>query len=104
MSAELPLFPEQASTHAAQVDGLLFFLLGVSGFFAGLIAVLLGTFAVKYRRRSENERPPAVHSSVKLELTWSLIPLALALILFFWGARLYYSLARPPDDAMEVYV
>ena len=38
------------------------------------------------------------------ELTWTLIPLAIALFIFVWGARLYLSWARPPDDALEIYV
>jgi len=43
----LPLFPEQASTVAGQVDALLFFLLGISGFFALLIAGLIVVFMVR---------------------------------------------------------
>src|ERR1700681_2609971 len=98
MFTEVPLFPEQASTHAGQVDALFFFLLGVSGFFAALIAILLACFAIKYRRRSEDERPAPIASSLKLELTWSLIPLAISLFIFVWGARLFFSMSRPPDD------
>ena len=36
-----PLFPEQASTMAARVDTLYFFLLAVSAFFSVLIATLV---------------------------------------------------------------
>jgi cytochrome c oxidase subunit 2 len=104
MFAEVPLFPEAASTHASEVDALFSFLLTVSGFFAGLIAVLLMYFAARYRRRSESERPPAVHSSLKLELTWTLIPMALTVIMFLWGAKLFVSWATPPDDSVEVFV
>ena len=41
-----PLFPDQASTMARQVDALYFFELGVAGFFTALICVLIVTFAV----------------------------------------------------------
>jgi cytochrome c oxidase subunit 2 len=104
MFADIPLFPEQASTHAARVDGLLFFLLAVSAFFSMAIAATLIHFAVKYRRRSESDRPPPTENSLKLELTWTLIPLAIALFIFVWGARLYLSWARAPEDALEIYV
>jgi cytochrome c oxidase subunit 2 len=104
MMENVPLFPEQASTHAPQVDALLFFLLAVSGFFIAVIALVLFWFAIKYRRRSDADRPAAVPSSLKLELTWSLIPLVIALVIFAWGAQLYFSWARPPEDCMEVYV
>src|SRR5438093_3026439 len=90
MFTKVPLFPEQASTHAEHVDALFFFLLGVSGFFSALIALLLIYFAVKYRRRSPTETPKPIHSSLALELTWSLIPLAITLFAFAWGAELFF--------------
>src|SRR5207237_1416184 len=104
MLAQVPLLPQQASTHARDVDALLVFLVSVCGFFAVLIAVLLVCFAIRYRRRSDADRPPKIASSLKLELTWSLIPLAFMMVFFVWGAKLYFSWARPPDDSMEVFV
>ena len=104
MIESVPLFPEQASTHAVQVDALLFFLLGVSGFFVILIAGFIFWFAVKYRRLSDDERPAPIAGSLKLEIVWTLIPLAIALSIFVWGAQIYFSWARPPDDCLEVYV
>ena len=78
MFSNLPLFPERASTMASRVDALYFFLLAVSGFFALLIAGLVIYFTVKYRRRSEEDRPPPIHGSLALELAWTLIPFGLA--------------------------
>src|SRR5947208_9189810 len=98
MFTEVPLFPEQASTHAERVDILFYFLLGVSGFFSALIATLLIYFAVKHRRRAAAETPKPVHSSLALELTWSLIPLAITLFSFVWGAQLFFRSSRPPED------
>jgi len=45
------LFPVQASAFAERLDRLYWFLIGVSGFFASLIIILMIVFAVKYRRR-----------------------------------------------------
>jgi len=104
MFSNLPFFPEQASTMASRVDALYYFLLAVSGFFATLIAVLLAAFAFKYRRRSETERPGRVHGSMVLEVAWTLIPFCLTMVMFFWGASVYVSLARPPDNALQVFV
>ena len=56
--SNLPLFPEQASTLAPRVDALLYFLLAVSVFFSLLISISIVAFAIKYRRRSDSERPP----------------------------------------------
>ena len=104
MFAEVPILPDQASTQASAMDHLLYFLLGVSGFFSVLIAVLICYFAVRYRRRSEADRPQPVHSSGKLELAWTFIPFCFMMVFFLWGAQLYISWARPPEDSMEVYV
>ena len=46
MFTNFPLFPQQASTQAGQVDGLYFFLVAVSAFFSLLIATLVVIFAV----------------------------------------------------------
>jgi cytochrome c oxidase subunit 2 len=100
----LPFFPDQASAMASRVDHLYFYLLAVSAFFSLLIALLVIFFAIRYRRRSEEELPTGIEGSLKLELAWTVIPLMIALSFFFWGARLFFAMNRPPNDALQVYV
>src|SRR5438093_10640116 len=104
MGAELPLFPVQASTMAGRVDALYAFLILVSVFFGLLIAVTLISFAIRYRRRSRDERPPLIHGSVALEVAWTAIPLGIVMVIFLWGADLFFAMARVPPAPMEVYV
>jgi cytochrome c oxidase subunit II len=104
MWLDFPIFPEQASTLAPRVDALYFFLIAVSTLFAGLIFLLLFYFAVKYRRRSETEQPLPMVGALRLELAWTLIPLALTMVMFLWGASLYFTTMRPPENAVEIYV
>src|SRR5262249_28224007 len=104
MLAQIQLFPEQASTSAERVDRLFFFLLAVTGFFSVLIATLVIYFAVRYRRRSPTQKPARITGSLKLEVFWTVVPFALAMIMFVWGVDVYFYLSRPPDDAIEVYV
>jgi len=104
MFENIPLFPPQASTSAPLVDGLYFFLVGMSLFGSLLIAGLLLAFAYRYRRRSAADRTNPVSEAMALELTWTAIPLGLFLFIFFWGASVYFHLSRPPDDAMEIRV
>ena len=104
MEADLPLFPEQASTVAPQVDALYFFLVGISGFFTVLIAALIVYFAIKYRRGSKAERQQGDRSSLPLELTWILIPLAINMVIFVWGTSLYFETEHAPSNAMKIYV
>ena len=96
MLESLGLMPAQASTFAFQVDLLYGFLLLVTAFFSLLIAGFVIFFSVKYRRRSEDERTPHIHGSTALEITWSIIPFGICMIMFFWGAHLFITLKRPP--------
>jgi len=102
MWKNLPLFPEQASSMASQVDGLYFFLVAVSAFFTLLIFALVFVFAVKYRH-SVHPKAEQIEGSLPLELTWTLIPLGISMIFFAWGSLIYFQEARPPRGAMEVY-
>ncbi len=98
------LFPEQASTFAPQVDHLLFFLLAVAAFFTVGIFSAIAYFAIRYRRRSEGELPRPVHGGLPLEIAWSVIPFGLTMVMFTWGASVYFNESRPPDNALQIYV
>jgi len=104
MLERLGFLPAAASTHAGRVDALYFFLIAVSGFFATLIAGLIVTFAYRYRRLAGSETPQPIKGSLALELTWSIIPFGIAMVIFFWGARLFVSLKTPPANALDVFV
>lgn len=104
MLSYLPFFPPQGSTHAASVDALYLFFVAVTAFFSVLIALLVVIFAVRYRRRSVDEVGAPIHGSLILELTWTFIPLVIAMVMFVWGASLYFQITTPPSNAMEVYI
>src|SRR6266571_4848447 len=97
----LPLFPPQASSIAGEVDALYFFLTAVAAFFSLLIGATIIFFAIRYRRRSNAERPPEIEGSLALELAWTIVPLILVTVMFVWGAQVFFHMNRPPDDAME---
>lgn len=98
------LFPVQASTFASRVDALYFFLIAVSAFFSLLIALLIVFFAVRYRRRRPNEIGVPIEGDMRLEVIWSVIPLGISMVMFVWGASLYFTMYRPPDETLDVYV
>ena len=97
-------FPEGASTTSGQVDALYFFLIAISGFFSVLIGALLVIFAIKFRRQSDSFVPDEIHGSLALEVTWTLIPLGIVLIIFLWSAEVFFTLHRVPKDAMQINV
>jgi cytochrome c oxidase subunit 2 len=104
MSSSFPLFPPNASSVATEMDLLYLFIVAVCAFFTILVTVLVVVFSIKYRRRHPAEVGHDIHGSLALELTWTIIPLILSMVMFGWGADLFYRLAKPPRDSMEIFV
>ncbi|MGH9702765.1 MAG: cytochrome c oxidase subunit II [Candidatus Acidiferrales bacterium] len=104
MLLKLPFQPEQASSIAEGVDRLYIFLTFITLFFTAIIFATIFYFAVKYRRRSEDEKPPEIEGSLPLELTWTLIPTLLTVVLFVWASSLYFQNSRPPRASSEIFV
>jgi cytochrome c oxidase subunit 2 len=104
MFTNFPFFPEQASVQAAQVDAIYFFMVAVAAFFSLLIASLIVLFAIKYRRRHKDEIGAGIHGSLALELLWTVIPFFITMVMFAWGAKVFFDIYRPPAGAMEVYI
>jgi len=99
-----PLFPESASTLSGRVDALYFFLLAVAVFFSLLIAGLIVYYAIKYHRTRPDAIGATVHGGMALELTWTIVPFLITMIIFVWGASVYFAMARPPDETLNIYV
>ena len=69
-----------------------------------LIAGLIVAFAFKYRRRHDDEVGVAIHGSLALELLWTIIPFVICMVMFAWGAKVFFDLYRVPAGAMEIFV
>lgn len=104
MGGSFTLFPAQASTMAGRVDNLYFFMLAVTALFSVLIAAMIVVLAVRYRRRAAADVGANIHGSTALEVVWTAIPLLITLVMFVWGTSVFFAIAKPPTDAMEVYV
>ena len=100
----VPLFPEQASTFAWQVDLLYFYLIAVSVAFSIPIVVAIFFFAIKYREVEKYATPEEMHGSMVLETVWSIIPFVVSMTIFLGGAIVFFNQFTPPEDAMEIYV
>ena len=97
------LFPAEASGIAPYVDALYFFLVAITIFGTTFVAILLLVFSVRYRRE-KNPVATQIEGSTLLEATWTIIPLAIFLVTFVWGALLYFRIYDPPTNAMNIYV
>jgi cytochrome c oxidase subunit 2 len=101
--ADLQLFPTAASDQAGPIDSLYWFLTIVSAIMTLLIFAAVVVFAWKFRRRP-GVKAQQIEGSTKLELTWSILPFLVMLVMFWWGAKIYFAAQNPPKNAMEVFV
>jgi cytochrome c oxidase subunit 2 len=97
------LFPAEASTIAPYADALYFFLIGMTLTGLLLVGVLVFGFSIRYRK-ARNPVATQVEGSTLLEATWTIIPLAIFLVTFVWGALLYFRIYNPPTNAMNIYI
>lgn len=98
------LLPQQASTMASRVDALYFFLVALTAFFTIVISAVVIYFALKYRRKNREDAGVPIHGNLWLEATWTGIPLLIVLFIFGWSATIFFSMARPPADTLDIYV
>jgi cytochrome c oxidase subunit 2 len=88
---------------AGNVDALYIFLIIVSGLMTLLIFTAVVYFAARYRHQ-RGVLAEQIEGSTSLELTWSIIPLGVFMVIFIWGAVVYFKERTPPRDSTEIYV
>ena len=98
------LFPREASTIAPYADALYFFLLLITAGWSGAGGFPRSSVSRSAIRKEKHPEAIQVEGSTLLEATWTIIPLALFLIVFVWGALLYFRIYNPPTNAMNIYV
>ena len=102
--SNFPIAPEQASTFAAEHDAIFYTLTILTVVFTALVGTLVLFFAIKYREGSKVDRSRPIYEHMPLEITWTVIPLLLGLVMFFFGARLFVKMRTPPQEAMDVFI
>ncbi len=96
--------PKQSSVMARDVDMLFYGILGLCLFFFVAITAAVVILVIKYRDRPGHEpEPSAAHNDI-LEITWTVIPSIIVVIIFVLGWKGYINLATPPRDALEIKV
>jgi cytochrome c oxidase subunit II len=99
-----PFQPPAASSVANSVDQLYYMLSGITIFFTVLIFSIIFYFMLKYRRKSPDQSGTETHTPMALELTWTIIPSLICVVLFVWSSSLYVHNGRPPASSTEIFV
>lgn len=97
-------FSQPASTFADDHDLLFLFIFWISVFFFVLLMGLSLIFVVKYRRVPGVPQQRSMSHNTPLELTWSIGPLAILAVIFFWGFDRFMDLQVAPANAEEIEV
>ncbi|HEV7282917.1 MAG TPA: cytochrome c oxidase subunit II [Pirellulaceae bacterium] len=96
--------PPQSSTVAPQVDYVFNLVLWISAFFFVLIVAVMIYFVVKYRHRPGHVESRTSNHNDVLEVTWSVIPALLTVVIFVEGVNSYLNMRQPPPDCYEIDV
>lgn len=96
--------PPQGSTVASDVDALFGFIIWVSLFFFLVVTVATVYFSIKYKRKSGKGETTLYLESMALEITWTVIPTILLMIIFVWGFQDFIRLHIVPANSMEIKV
>jgi cytochrome c oxidase subunit 2 len=96
--------PVEGSANAPAVDWLFRFILVISVIFFVITVALMTWFVYRYRRRPGVAAERTATHSNRLELTWTIIPLVVALAIFYFGFKQYMDMTVAPENSYEILV
>jgi len=93
-------YPE-ISNFVKGVDTAFIFILAVSIFFLIALTAIIIYFVFRYHHK-KHPKPVQMEDNYKLEVAWTVIPLILVLMMFYFGYIGYMPMRNAPDDALEI--
>lgn len=91
------------STTSGHVDTAFLIVAGMSVGLLAVVTFFMVLFLIRYNRRS-HPRAQELKESLMLEVIWTVIPLALVFVMFYFGWVDFTYVRNPPQDAMPVNV
>jgi cytochrome c oxidase subunit II len=101
---------EPAGTPARSIFSLSMLVLAITAAIFLIVAGILAFVLVKYRSRPSNgqgeQEPPQIYGSNQIELSWTVIPILIVVMLFLATTRVIYTTehAQRPTNALDVIV
>jgi len=96
--------PPANSDLATHVDSLFIAILAISIFCFVGITIAVVYFAWKYRHRAGHKAQESSSHNDPLEITWTIIPSIICVIIFLFGWKGFVDLNTPPRHAYEITV
>jgi len=98
----VPFF-QSASSASDKVDGVFLFIFALSVIVLVGVTATMVYFVVRYSRK-RNPQPTNIEGHMGLEITWTVIPLVLFLVMFYFGWTNFHYMRSAPRDAMVIDV
>jgi cytochrome c oxidase subunit 2 len=98
------LVPPAASAFAQDYDQVFWYITVVTVVASLVVYGMLAWFCFRYTRTGPGQQTPRILGSVKVEIAWTVIPLAFFLSFYVLGIRLYNEQVQTPTDAAEYFV
>jgi len=96
--------PVQGTEIAKSVDNLYAFLVVVSFISCAILIGGMIYFAMKYKRKTANDKTAYITHDTRLEVLWSVVPLIIFMVVFAWGWVIFHDMRSMPKDALEIQV
>lgn len=89
------------SSFTKGVDFAFLFIIGISLFFLIGLTITMIVFVIKYNKK-RHPKPVQIKENMMLEVAWTVIPLILVLLMFYYGYVAFIPMRDVPKDAMVV--
>jgi len=99
---DAPSILQPRANEAAEIRNLAIILLAICGAIFLIVQAWLIYNIVRYRRRSAEE-PVQDHGDIRMELTWTVIPILIVIVIFILTVNYMDVLTNPPSN-MEIDV
>lgn len=90
-----------ASNLAAGVDTAFFFIFAISFLFTIAITVLMIYILIHFSRK-KIKNPQQFTGNTKLEIIWTVVPLIIVLMMFYYGMEGFSPMRKVPANAMQI--
>jgi cytochrome c oxidase subunit II len=91
----------EASNFVTSFNASFNMMLWISVAFIIMLTIVMLYFVYKYNRK-RHAKAEQIEGSTALEVTWTVIPILLALLMFYYGWQGWTPMNKPPKDAMNI--
>lgn len=91
----------EASNFVSTFNTSFYLITVISLLFLVGLTVLMVYFVFRYNMK-KNTTATQIEGNIKLEIAWTVIPILLSLIMFYYGWAGYRPMSKPPKDAINI--